>query len=63
MDEKVNQEPEKYSLIPLKHKFIAPGGRFRENYYWDSYWIIKGLMASELYEAAAQMILDRKSVV
>jgi alpha,alpha-trehalase len=56
MDKKVSKNPEKYSLLPLKHKFIAPGGRFREPYYWDAYWIVKGLMASELYEAAKQMI-------
>uniref|UniRef100_A0AC35GXD5 Trehalase n=1 Tax=Panagrolaimus sp. PS1159 TaxID=55785 RepID=A0AC35GXD5_9BILA len=58
MDEKVLKNPEKYSLLPLKHKFIAPGGRFREPYYWDAYWIIKGLMASELYDAAKQMIYN-----
>uniref|UniRef100_A0A914Z0N7 Trehalase n=1 Tax=Panagrolaimus superbus TaxID=310955 RepID=A0A914Z0N7_9BILA len=58
MDEKVLKNPEKFSLLPLKHKFIAPGGRFREPYYWDAYWIIKGLMASELYDAAKQMIYN-----
>jgi alpha,alpha-trehalase len=58
MDDKVNKNPEKYSLLPLKYKFIAPGGRFREPYYWDAYWIVKGLMASELYEAAAQMVYN-----
>ncbi|KAG1739564.1 glycoside hydrolase family 37 protein [Suillus lakei] len=35
------------SLIPLNHTFIIPGGRFREQYYWDSYWIIQGLLQSE----------------
>ena len=63
MDPKVNLNPEKYSLLPIKHKFIAPGGRFRENYYWDAYWIIKGLMTSNLYEAAAQMILNFRDYV
>uniref|UniRef100_A0AC34FJF9 Trehalase n=1 Tax=Panagrolaimus sp. ES5 TaxID=591445 RepID=A0AC34FJF9_9BILA len=58
MDEKVSKNPERYSLLPLTHKFIAPGGRFREPYYWDAYWIIKGLMASELYDAAKQMIYN-----
>uniref|UniRef100_A0AC35FUA1 Trehalase n=1 Tax=Panagrolaimus sp. PS1159 TaxID=55785 RepID=A0AC35FUA1_9BILA len=58
MDQKVSLNPEKYSLLPLEHKFIAPGGRFREPYYWDAYWIIKGLIASELYEAAMQMVYN-----
>ncbi|KAL1937780.1 hypothetical protein VTO73DRAFT_12799 [Trametes versicolor] len=37
------------SLIPLNHTFVVPGGRFREQYYWDSYWIIQGLIESELF--------------
>ncbi|OBZ71163.1 Trehalase [Grifola frondosa] len=40
------------SLIPLNHTFVVPGGRFREQYYWDSYWIIQGLMKSELFDIA-----------
>ncbi|KAH9932786.1 glycoside hydrolase family 37 protein [Epithele typhae] len=37
------------SLIPLNHSFVVPGGRFREQYYWDSYWIVLGLIESELF--------------
>ncbi|KAJ8912203.1 hypothetical protein NQ315_003807 [Exocentrus adspersus] len=40
----VRENPEKYSLIYLPNGFIVPGGRFREMYYWDSYWIVKGLL-------------------
>ncbi|KDQ62129.1 glycoside hydrolase family 37 protein [Jaapia argillacea MUCL 33604] len=40
------------SLIPLNHTFVIPGGRFREQYYWDSFWIIQGLIQSELYDIA-----------
>ncbi|MGB1448585.1 MAG: trehalase family glycosidase [Flavobacteriaceae bacterium] len=44
---------ENSSLIPLPKKYIVPGGRFREIYYWDSYFTIKGLKLShpELAEA------------
>ena len=45
---KVN--PSSYSLIYLENPFIIPGGRFRECYYWDSYWTILGLLASEMNE-------------
>ncbi|KAJ3917985.1 glycoside hydrolase family 37 protein [Lentinula edodes] len=38
------------TLIALNHTFVIPGGRFREQYYWDSYWIIEGLLQSELYD-------------
>ncbi|KAJ2919157.1 hypothetical protein MD484_g1266, partial [Candolleomyces efflorescens] len=40
------------SLIPLNHTFVVPGGRFREQYYWDSFWIVEGLLESELYNIA-----------
>ncbi|KAI5186951.1 alpha,alpha-trehalase [Nematocida homosporus] len=33
--------------INLKHPFVAPGGRFQECYYWDAFWINKGLMLSQ----------------
>jgi alpha,alpha-trehalase len=34
------------SLIPLPHRYIVPGGRFREVYYWDSYFTMLGLKES-----------------
>jgi len=33
------------SLIPLPHPYVVPGGRFREIYYWDSYFTARGLIA------------------
>ncbi len=40
-------ETEPYSsLIPLPYNYIVPGGRFREIYYWDSYFTMHGLAAS-----------------
>jgi alpha,alpha-trehalase len=33
------------SLIALPHKYIVPGGRFGEQFYWDSYFIMLGLAA------------------
>ncbi|KAH9891900.1 glycoside hydrolase [Cubamyces lactineus] len=38
------------TLIPLNHTFVVPGGRFREQYYWDSFWIVEGLIKSELFD-------------
>ncbi|ODA80388.1 hypothetical protein RJ55_03346 [Drechmeria coniospora] len=32
------------SFIPVKKPFVVAGGRFREPYYWDSYWILEGLL-------------------
>ena len=30
------------SLLPLPHPYVVPGGRFREIYYWDSYFTMLG---------------------
>jgi alpha,alpha-trehalase len=34
------------SLIPLPESYVVPGGRFREVYYWDSYFTMLGLVRS-----------------
>jgi alpha,alpha-trehalase len=52
----VSVNPQRYSIIKQKHPFIIPGGRFRENYYWDSYWIILGLLASDAWKTATNII-------
>lgn len=31
------------SLIPLPRPYVVPGGRFREMFYWDSYFTMLGL--------------------
>uniref|UniRef100_A0A8C8GPK1 Trehalase n=1 Tax=Oncorhynchus tshawytscha TaxID=74940 RepID=A0A8C8GPK1_ONCTS len=50
--------PEQYSQIFTPHPFVVPGGRFRELYYWDSYWVINGLLLSEMTDTARGMILN-----
>ncbi|KAG7471160.1 hypothetical protein MATL_G00121430 [Megalops atlanticus] len=52
----VRDHPELYSQIYTPHPVIVPGGRFRELYYWDSYWVINGLLLSEMRETARGMI-------
>lgn len=34
------------SLLPLPRPYVVPGGRFREVYYWDSYFTMLGLQVS-----------------
>ena len=48
----VKTDPDRYSLIYLDNPFVVPGGRFRECYYWDSYWTILGLLASNMTQTA-----------
>lgn len=55
--------PDLYSVIPITHPVIVPGGRFGEFYYWDSYWIIKGLLVSEMTATAKGMLENFGSLV
>lgn len=48
MTKDVADNPELYSIIHVENPVIVPGGRFLEFYYWDSYWIIRGLLLSEM---------------
>jgi len=47
---------EKFSLLFLPNPVVVPGGRFREIYYWDSLWIIKGLLACGMKDTARGMV-------
>ncbi|WMN10865.1 alpha,alpha-trehalase TreF [Marivirga salinae] len=44
------------SLIPLPNPYVVPGGRFREIYYWDSYFTMLGLKASGKEDLAISML-------
>lgn len=50
-----NDLPHPGTLIPLRHSYIVPGGRFREIYYWDSYFTMLGLIADGETELAEEM--------
>ena len=39
------------------------GSRFREIYYWDSYWIIRDLLASKMYETAKAIVTNLISLL
>lgn len=59
----VEEAQDLYSIIPVPNAFIIPGGRFREIYYWDSYWIIDGLLVCEMYETAKGMLDNFVAIV
>jgi alpha,alpha-trehalase len=46
LSRKGDTAPKYSSLLPLPYNFIIPGGRFREIYYWDSYFTMLGLQES-----------------
>lgn len=44
------------SLLPLPKPYVVPGGRFREVYYWDSYFTMLGLVESKRTDLVANML-------
>ena len=56
----LQRKPDSYiegsSLIPLPNSYLVPGGRFREIYYWDSYFTMLGLQESKETEMMENMV-------
>ncbi|KAG9120115.1 hypothetical protein FRC07_004534 [Ceratobasidium sp. 392] len=46
------------TLIRLEHPFVIAGGRFREQYYWDSFFIMEGLLAAKMSYLARTTLLN-----
>ncbi|EJD73652.1 trehalase, variant [Loa loa] len=63
VSDRVIAYPEKSSLIPIPKPFVVPGGRFREMYYWDSFFTIKGLLASGMHNTVRGMIENMGSLI
>lgn len=60
--ETVHTHPQRHTLLAPRHPLVVPGGRFHESYYWDSYWIVQGLLACGMTGTArgvAQNLLDQ----
>ncbi len=57
--DELTRAPEKEndsSLIQLPHPYIVPGGRFREIFYWDSYFTMLGLQVSGRIDMMQNMV-------
>ena len=44
------------TLLPLPYSYVVPGGRFREVYYWDSYFTMLGLEQDGRHDLALSML-------
>ncbi len=53
-----NSAPPYSSLLPLPQPYVMPGGRFREIYYWDSYFTMLGLEESGRRDLLEDMVRD-----
>ncbi|GBR72795.1 trehalase [Acetobacter tropicalis NRIC 0312] len=51
------------SLLALPQKYIVPGGRFSEIYYWDSYFTMIGLYEDERIDLMRNMVQDIASLI
>ena len=49
---------QKDSLIALTRPYIVPGGRFREIYYWDTYFTALGLIDAGRTDMAINMLVN-----
>ncbi|XP_001380673.1 trehalase [Monodelphis domestica] len=59
----VGRQPDRYSLLYAAQPFIVPGGRFIEFYYWDSFWVIQGLLLSEMPQTVKGMLQNFLDIV
>ncbi|KAM7280789.1 hypothetical protein ACFE04_007923 [Oxalis oulophora] len=59
----VHRMPQLHTLLPLPNSMVIPGSRFREVYYWDSYWVIRGLLSSKMYNSAKAIVENLLSLI
>ncbi|HWK35329.1 alpha,alpha-trehalase TreA [Sphingomonas sp.] len=55
--------PPHASALPLPLRYVVPGGRFRELYYWDSYFTMLGLARSGRQDLVEDMIVNFGSLI
>ncbi len=51
------------SALSLPRRYVVPGGRFREMYYWDSYFTMLGLARSGRQDLVEDMVVDFGSLI
>jgi alpha,alpha-trehalase len=58
LERKPEDQREYTSRIALPYRYIVPGGRFNEIYYWDSYFTMQGLEESGRHDLTMDMIAN-----
>lgn len=58
VNQSVIEYPQRHSFVPRNYPMIVPGGRFRESYYWDTWWIVRGLLVCDMPLTAKYVILN-----
>ncbi len=60
---RADQPPPGSTLLPLTKPYVVPCGRFREMYYWDSYFTMLGLARDGRDDLVESMIDDFGSLI
>eukprot|EP00026_Physarum_polycephalum_P006227 Phypoly_transcript_06269.p1 GENE.Phypoly_transcript_06269~~Phypoly_transcript_06269.p1 ORF type:complete len:584 (+),score=67.80 Phypoly_transcript_06269:239-1753(+) len=47
-----------FSHLPVDRPFVIAGSRFREFYYWDTYWTMQGLLVSGMLNTTKGVLLN-----
>ncbi|RDD42449.1 Trehalase [Trichoplax sp. H2] len=63
MKDEVQEDQNRTSLIYVPNPFVVPGGRFREFYYWDTFWVVGGLLVSDMEDTVKAMIGNFEAMV
>ncbi len=56
LEQSAQTVPAYSTLQPLPEPYVVPGGRFREIYYWDTYFTMLGLELDGLHDVARGML-------
>lgn len=56
MSPSVAQSQQLHSVLAQRSPMVVPGGRFRETYYWDTYWIVLGLLECGMVQTATGVV-------
>lgn len=51
------------SLVALPYSYLVPGGRFSEQFYWDSYFIMLGLAAADNWTPVERMMKNYSHMI
>ncbi len=58
-----SEEREWSTLLPVPRRYVIPGGRFRESYYWDTYFTATGLAVTGRIDLVADLAENYAALV
>nr|XP_044251763.1 uncharacterized protein LOC108069416 [Drosophila takahashii] len=61
--DEVKESPDQYSILYVPNPFIVPSSDCREYRYWESFWIVRGLLQCGMHQTARGMIDNYLSLV